>query len=248
MSFARRPRTRLHPLAALGASAALVAALSPCAPAWAQARPGSQPNAAGIYSCMDDSGRRITSDRPIVACIGREQRVLNSDGSVRKVLPPSMTADERAQYEEAERERAAERRTLRDITRRDQNLVQRYPDEVSHRRARTAALDDVRKAVKSTEARLLALAEERKPLMNEAEFYVNRQLPQQLKAAIDANDAATEAQRAFVMFQQAEIERINATFDLELQRLKKLWAGARPGSLGPLETMPTSGTAPEPRR
>ena len=39
---------------------------------------GSRP-AAGIYSCVDAQGRRLTSDRPIPACVNREQRVLNSD-------------------------------------------------------------------------------------------------------------------------------------------------------------------------
>ena len=36
--------------------------------------------------------------------------------------------------------------------------------------------------------------------------------------------------------QQSEMARINAGFDAELVRLKKLWAGATPGSLGPLDT------------
>lgn len=195
---------------------------------------------AGIYSCIGENGRRLTSDRPIPECIAREQRVLNSDGSVRRVLPPTLTAEERSLRDEEERRRAAEHRSLRDIIRRDRNLLQRYPDEPSHHKARATALDDVRKAVKASEARLVALAEERKPLMLETEFYPNRPLPPQLKAAIDANDASTEAQRNLVLFQQAEIDRINTSFDLELQRLRKLWAGAPPGSMGPLETLPSA--------
>jgi hypothetical protein len=34
--------------------------------------------------------------------------------------------------------------------------------------------------------------------------------------------------------QQLEVGRINALFDAELLRLKKLWAGIAPGSLGPM--------------
>ena len=34
--------------------------------------------------------------------------------------------------------------------------------------------------------------------------------------------------------QQTEIVRINALYDAELARLKKLWGGAPAGSLGPL--------------
>lgn len=228
----RQPSIRFASLPGRATATLLVAALTGIAPlsVAAQADGG-----AGIYTCTDPSGRRLTSDRPIVDCIGREQRVLNSDGSVRRVVPPTMTAEERAEFEERERRRAAERRSQRDIARRDSNLVQRYPNEKMHDAARAAALEDMRKALRASEARLLALAEERKPLMVETEFYVRRSLPGPLKAALDANEASTEAQRTLVMFQQAEIERINATFDLELQRLRRLWAGAAPGSLGPLE-------------
>jgi len=34
--------------------------------------------------------------------------------------------------------------------------------------------------------------------------------------------------------QQSEVGRISALFDAELARLRKLWGGAEPGSLGPL--------------
>ena len=64
----------------------LVLALCPwAAAAWSQAP--AQPGSA-IYSCIDDKGRRITADRPIAACIDREQQVLNRDGSLRTILPP----------------------------------------------------------------------------------------------------------------------------------------------------------------
>ena len=52
---------------------------------------------AGIYTCIDDQGRRITSDRPIPSCTAKEQRVLNKDGSLKAVYPPILTVDERTQ-------------------------------------------------------------------------------------------------------------------------------------------------------
>ncbi len=54
-------------------------------------------------------------------------------------------------------------------------------------------------------------------------------------------DAATEAQRSAVANQSAELDRINRLYDAELARLKALWAGAQPGSLGAL---PPSGAQP----
>ena len=110
----------------------------------------------------------------------------------------------------------------------------RYPTEAAHQRAREAALDTVRLAARSTEARLRELAAERKPLQEEAEFYQGRPLPTKLRAAMDANDAALEAQKQSVASQETEIDRISKLYDTELARLRALWSGAAPGSLGPL--------------
>ena len=55
-----------------------------------------QPSASaspGIYTCTTADGRRLTSDRPIPACNAQEQRVLNSDGSLQRIHPPSLTAE-----------------------------------------------------------------------------------------------------------------------------------------------------------
>ena len=78
---------------------------------------------AAIYSCVDGSGRRLTSDRPIVECATREQRMLNTDGSVRQIVPPTMTPDERAEADAKERQAAADRVAQQDAMRRDRNLV-----------------------------------------------------------------------------------------------------------------------------
>jgi hypothetical protein len=163
---------------------------------------------AAIYSCVDGNGKRI--------------------------VPPTPTADERAEQEARERQAAAERVAHQDAIRRDRNLMVRFPNEAAHQKARAKALDDVRNAVAQSEKRLAGLAAERKPLLDEAEFYVGRPLPLKLRQQLDANDAATDAQRVLIQNQQAEMVRINALFDVELARLRKLWAGAAPGSMGAL--------------
>jgi len=178
-----------------------------------------------IYSCVDASGKRLTSDRPIAECVTREQRVLNADGSVKRVVPPTLTADEVADQEARERRMAIERAAQQDAVRRDRNLRLRFPNEAAHNRARAAALDDLRKSIAISEKRLAALANERKPLLDEAEFYVGRTLPRRLKQAMDAIDATTDAQRSLIVNQQNEMVRINALYDVELERLRRLWAG-----------------------
>jgi len=194
---------------------------------------GAQAAPAGdaIFTCVDANGKRLTSDRLIAECMGREQRVLNRDGSLQRVVPPAMTADERTDFEARESRRVAEQKAQQEAVRRDRNLMLRFPNEAAHAKAREAALDDIRQAVQNSEARFKVLAAERKPLMEEAEFYLGKTLPARLKQQLDANDAATAAQRSLVQTQQAEIERINALYDVELARLKRLWAGASPGSI-----------------
>jgi hypothetical protein len=187
--------------------------------------------APGIYTCVDASGKRLTSDRPIAACVDREQRVLNADGSVKQTLSRTLTAEERAEKEARDRQAAAMLAAQQDAVRRDRNLLNRFPNEAAHNKAREAALDDVRKAMKTSEARVELLAKERQPLQDETEFYVGKPLPSKLKRALDANDASTAAQRSLILDQQSELRRINALYDAELAQLRQLWAGAQPGTV-----------------
>lgn len=186
-----------------------------------------------IYSCVAPDGRRLTSDRPIPECLTREQRMLRKDGSTQGVLPPAMSPEERAAAEVRAREQAAAEAARRDAARHDRNLLARYPTKARHDAARRAALDDLLGATAASEQRLSDLAKDRKTLDDEAEFYKGKLLPAKLKQALDANQAAVEAQRLFISQQADEQARVNRRFDIELARLKKLWAGAPPGSLGP---------------
>ena len=187
---------------------------------------------AQIFTCTNAAGKKLTSDRPIPECNDREQRVLNADGSVKRIQGPVLTADERSESEIRERDAAADRARKLEAIRRDRNLLARFPNEAAHRKARIAALDDVNNALRISEARLAALARDRKPLTDDAEFYVGKPLPGKLKAQLDANDASVDAQRSLVQNQKLEVIRIDQLYDAELERLKRLWSGAQPGSMG----------------
>ena len=188
----------------------------------------------GIYTCTDDRGRKLTSDRPIAECLHKEQLLLNRDGSLRSVIPATLTVEERAEREARERRAAEARAAQFDAVRRDRNLTMRFPNEAAHGKAREAALDGLRQAIAATEQRLKELAAERAPLVNEAEFYKGRPMPAKLKQQLDANDAALDAQQNAAANQTTELDRVNKIYDAELERLRRLWNGAPPGSLGPM--------------
>jgi hypothetical protein len=213
----------------LAASLALALAGTP---AFAQEK-GPRPS----FTCVVN-GKKIVSDRLIPECNNVDQRELNSDGSLKRIVRPPMTPDEREDAEKKELEDKAKIAAFNDAVRRDRNLMQRYPDEASHDKAREKALDEFRVSEKNSSARIAALLDEKKKLDEEKQFYVNdkvkKPLPTMLKQKIDANDAALEAQRSIALNAQTELGRISRNFDLERERLRKLWGGARAGSLGPL--------------
>lgn len=188
-----------------------------------------QPTAGQVFTCTDGAGRNHTSDRLIAACMDREQRVLAKDGTLIRVVPPQLTADERTEREAREKRIAAEKQARAEAVRRDRLLLERYPNPASHEKARESALDDTRAAIRLSQARVAELARERKPLDEEAEFYKGKALPPKLKQQIDANDAAAAAQRDVQAQQRADMERIGKRFDEELALLKRLWGGAAPG-------------------
>jgi hypothetical protein len=189
-----------------------------------------QASTLGIYTCIDDKGIKRTSDRPIAECSDRDQRVLNKDGSLKQIVPATLTAEERAEREAVERREAERRAAYNDGVRRDRNLLARYRNETAHNKARESALEAQRLALRASEQRVKDLEAEFKPLKEESEFYRGRPLPARLKQLIEANQTSVAAQRELMQNQQAELGRINRMFDLELQHLRKLWNGAPPGS------------------
>ena len=201
-----------------------------CSAGWGQVAP---PRDRGTYTCKDEKGGTITSDRYIPECAYKEQRLLNPDGSLRQVIPPTLTPEEAGQGEAAKRAAREAQAAQNDAIKYDRLLKIRYPNEAAHNKRRESALDSARLAIQSAEARLQALAADRKRLLDEAEFYRGRPMPPTLKQQLYNNEATAGPQRDAIENQQAEMDRINARFDSELSRLRKLWGGAQPGSLGP---------------
>ncbi len=187
----------------------------------------------GIYTCVDGQGRRITSDRPIPQCLDREQALRNRDGSVRRIVEPSLTTEERVARDEALRAKQARDSARRDAMRKDRNLLARYPDQAAHDRSRAAALQPVMDAQRVADRRAEELRKEAVALRNEVEFYKGRKTPSALLARIEANRAAQDTQRSVAATHQQERSRLNQRYDEELAQLRRLWAGAPVGQASP---------------
>ena len=141
---------------------------------------------------------------------------------------PAMTATEREAHEAEQRKQRRELELARSNARRDQALLIRYPNKEAHDAGRQDALAQSQMVVDAAQNRLNELAEERKKLDGEMEFYRKNpsQAPGKLRRAIEQNEEAMEQQRGVIAGQQGERERINASFDAEAERLKSVWQAA----------------------
>ena len=97
------------------------------------AQTSNPPVIAGVYTCVDAKGRKLTADRPIADCIDREQKVLNPSGTVKAKVGPSLTAQERAEQEQKTKREAEEQAKAADEKRRNRALLSRYPNKVGSR-------------------------------------------------------------------------------------------------------------------
>ena len=188
-------------------------------------------SAGGIYSCVDRKGRRLTSDRPIPECLDREQRELGKTGIVKRVVPPSYTADERARIDAQKKAEDMQRARLAEEKRRDRALMVRYPNQAMHDKERTDALLQIDEVINAVTKRVETLGRQRKEIDIELEFYQGdvKKAPSWLQRKLEDNEQQVQIQKRFLGEQSQEKQRINGRFDEELAKLKQLWTnGLRP--------------------
>jgi hypothetical protein len=193
--------------------------------------------AQNIYTCVDGKGRKITADRPIAECTDRTQQELNRSGTVKRVVGPSLTAQERAAQEEKDKLAAEARAREAEDKRRDRALLLRYPTRAVHDQERVTALAQVDEVIKASNKRTVELAEQRKAIQAEFEFYAKDpgKAPPSLKRKLEENDNSSAVQKKFIQDQEQEKKRVNLRFDEELVKLKQLWA-LREGTAAPAAT------------
>lgn len=214
-----------HPLPPLPLTRRLGPAIA--AALWLMAWGAQAQNSQSIYTCTDSKGRRITSDRPIVDCLDREQQRLGRTGTVREVIPPSYTREEREKVEAKRRAEQEEQARIQEERRRERALLIRYPNQAVHDKERQDALAQIDDVIAAVHKREAALVDQRKGIAQELEFYQGdlAKAPLWLRRKVEDNEKQMDVQKRFLADQTQEKQRVNARFDEELAKLKQLWAG-----------------------
>lgn len=181
--------------------------------------------AQGIFTCVDGKGRKITADRHIAECTDRAQQELTSTGTVKRVINPTLTAQERAVQDEKEKLAAEALALAQEEKRRDRALLLRYPDRHIHDKERGLALAQVDEVIKASSKRFTELSEQRKQIDTEMEFYKKdtARAPGSVKRRLEENESSVAVHKRFIADQDLEKRRVNQRFDEELIKLKQLW-------------------------
>lgn len=198
-----------------------------------------QTQSAGIYTCVDARGKKLTADRPIAECADREQKVLNPSGTLKSKVGPTLTAQERAEVEAKEKLTLDEQARRNEEKRRDRALLLRYPNKALHDAERAEAIGQISVVKKAALNRVEELNRQSVTVNTEMEFYKKdaSRAPPSLRRQVDDVTQSLAVQGRFIADQDGEINRVNARFDEELARLKQLWplqAGA--AGAGPAKT------------
>jgi hypothetical protein len=191
--------------------AALLAALPPAA--WCG------------FACKPPNATMIYRDDLPPECKDVEIRELNPDGSLRRLIEPALTPEQRRRKEETDRQRDQCRKQNQSQSRKDDSLLATYQSEDDLMAARRHQLLHEQALVEQQNQKLKQLKADRKHPENEAEFYARREMPEELKRNLDYNAELREQAGRAIEHVLAGMERINVQFDADLKRYRELIAG-----------------------
>ena len=181
-----------------------------------------------LYVCTV-GGRTLTADQPPNECQNARIRVLNPDGSVKRVIEPPETPEQKKAREQEEKQRREREKQAQEQMRKDRALLETYASEDEIETSRDRTLAQRAALIERANQQLKEFKMDRKRLEDEKEFYVNRPMPDKLKRALDDNTALQAQQLQAIEDIRADMRRINERYDAELQRFRELvMRGATP--------------------
>ncbi len=175
-----------------------------------------------IYSCKDDQGRTITSDRPISECTRRDIRVLRADGITKNVLPAPLTEDQRKQRDTEEEQRQIKLNAQKEQQTRDRALMAAYPNLEAIEVARQRRLREVQTEIQQARERILVKYPDLKSVQNEMEFFKGKPVPSAVKSRLQVAATSILVEDEVIRNKTQEMAVINNKYDSDLQRLKQL--------------------------
>ena len=177
---------------------------------------------AQLYVCTTPGGRTLTGDLPPTECQNVQIRELNRDGSVRRIIEPPLTPDQRKKRDEEEKARRERERAAQEQLRKDRALLEAYAGEDEIESARDRVLAERQALIERANQQLKEYRADHKRLEDESEFYAKRTLPDKLKRALADNTELQDQLRHQIEEIRADMLRINERYDADLRRYREL--------------------------
>ncbi len=174
-----------------------------------------------MYSC-NVNGHVFTGSEPPPECRSVDLRILNPDGSLKKIIPRPLNREERKRRdEEEEAKRKADEEAHR-LENADKRLLETYSSVSEIEAARVRAIAPMKVQIQQADARITQHLREKKRLDEEAEFYAKRELPIKLKDAFEANKALTDQQEKIKSDVNRSIDATNEKYERDKKRFAEL--------------------------
>ena len=178
---------------------------------------------AQIYSCKDNAGRTLTSDRAIPECASRDMREIGKSGVVKRVIPAPLTAEQRRAKQLDEERHQQQADAALEARRRDQAVLARFRNEGEIDSARQRALTDLQEKIRQSD-RVMGLASTQ---LANAEAEVARRdnktaMPQYLQQRIDEVKANMANENKRRQQYQTDLSQVDKSFDDTLKRFREL--------------------------
>ncbi|ENO84933.1 hypothetical protein [Thauera linaloolentis] len=203
-----------------GAGAALAAALLVSGAAMAQA-PGGR-----VIYCCDVGTQPVCGDILPAACYGRAYREVSPSGTVRRVVPAPLTAEEIARRDALERGRRADEAARLKQLRMDEALLETYRSLQHLDERRDREIGSLDRSINSLRQREAELLERQHALIEEAAQAGEGNVPPVTEDNIRSLDSEIVAQRSVIDAKMRERSAVLDRFDEDRQRYIQLTSPA----------------------
>ncbi len=177
--------------------------------------------AQSMFTCKDDAGRVISSDRPIPECSKRSMRELNSFGVVTSEHSAPLNAEQLKQKKiDDETARVANLKRRQEQSR-DKALLIAYPTMASLDSVRELQISDLRSEIAIIENRMVKDHQSLRESQHESKA-ASGNSNFALKKRIEGIAASILADNEIVARLRGDIERTRQRFDEDAKRLKQL--------------------------
>jgi hypothetical protein len=179
-----------------------------------------------LYCCTDAAGMYVCGDILPQACYGRAYRELGVDGRTLREFAAPLSAEQRA--EQRARQAAEEEKRKQDAIaqkerqRKDDALLATYSNLNDIEAMRKRSLADIKQVIDNAETRIAEIKALRKKYEDEAEFYVKKTVPDEIRKGLADTEFEIKAQESIIAARKNDAAAIEAKYDEDRKRFLDL--------------------------